>query len=171
MVFPFTVRDLTPGEGAVIKIQFAGFAFAGFSVDIDLNGYGREEYIQKEITDNEARRQILYSKKDEYDISEDLLDKEEWRSAIIDILIDIGKITASDTIGVDLECESCLDGWGMIYDPSDYTLSPGDSPGTKEVNNATFAAGEDYLWEINKYTGTAGQDPGWDLIRATGTAK
>jgi|GEM_PF-1095667 len=169
MVFPFTVRNLTPGEAAVIKIQFAGFAFAGFSVDIDLNGYGREEYIQKEITDNEARRQILYSKKDEYDISEDFLDKEEWRSAIIDILIDIGKITASDTIGVDLKCESCLDGWGMIYDPSDYTLSPGDSPGMKEVNNATFASGEDYLWEINKYAGTAGQDPGWDLIRATGT--
>jgi len=48
-------------------------------------------------------------------------------------------------------------------------ISPGNSPGTANTVNQTWAGGGSYLWEINNATGTAGADPGWDLLLGTGT--
>lgn len=47
------------------------------------------------------------------------------------------------------------------------TVSPGNSPGTMNVANQTWAAGGTYLWELHDATSTAGT--GWDLLAGTGT--
>lgn len=46
-------------------------------------------------------------------------------------------------------------------------LSPGNSPGTLTLGNATWTSGT-YLWEINDLNGTEGADPGWDFVNVTG---
>lgn len=48
-------------------------------------------------------------------------------------------------------------------------LSPGNSPGTINAGNTTWAGGGSYLWEINDVDAGAGSDPGWDLLNVTGT--
>jgi len=48
-------------------------------------------------------------------------------------------------------------------------ISPGNSPGTANTVDQTWAGGGSYLWEINNASGTAGADPGWDLLLGTGT--
>jgi autotransporter-associated beta strand protein len=52
---------------------------------------------------------------------------------------------------------------------SGITLAPGNSPGTFNGGNTTYASGGTYAWEINDVGGTAGADPGWDLDNVTGT--
>jgi autotransporter-associated beta strand protein len=56
-------------------------------------------------------------------------------------------------------------------------LSPGNSPGTLQVDDVAFGNGGAYLWEINDLSlaqggtaGTKGGNPGWDWIDGTGNA-
>jgi autotransporter-associated beta strand protein len=50
------------------------------------------------------------------------------------------------------------------------TISPGNSPGTANTVDQTWAGNGEYIWEINDVTsGFEGQDPGWDLLAGTGT--
>ena len=49
-----------------------------------------------------------------------------------------------------------------------HTISPGNSPGTANTVDQTWAAGGTYLWEINDASAIAGSDPGWDLLLGTG---
>ena len=47
------------------------------------------------------------------------------------------------------------------------SIAPGNSPGTMEVVDQTWASGGTYFWEIYNATGAAGT--GWDLLSGTGT--
>jgi autotransporter-associated beta strand protein len=47
------------------------------------------------------------------------------------------------------------------------TVAPGNSPGTLNSGDTTFAAGGSYVWEVNDATGVAGIN--WDLLDVTGT--
>ena len=43
-------------------------------------------------------------------------------------------------------------------------LSPGNSPGTINVDSYQWNAGGIYLWQVTNFTGTAGTTTGWDLL-------
>jgi autotransporter-associated beta strand protein len=49
------------------------------------------------------------------------------------------------------------------------SISPGNSPGTMDVDNQTWGTGGSYIWEISDATGTVGAAPGWDLLAGTDT--
>lgn len=46
---------------------------------------------------------------------------------------------------------------------SGVSLSPGNSPGSLQTGDQTWAGGGTYVWEINRATGAQGSDPGWDF--------
>ncbi|MDI1248357.1 MAG: autotransporter-associated beta strand repeat-containing protein, partial [Lacunisphaera sp.] len=58
---------------------------------------------------------------------------------------------------------------GALTIASGGTFSPGNSPGTFNAGNTTWAGGGTYLWELNNADGTPGADPGWDLLSISGT--
>lgn len=58
---------------------------------------------------------------------------------------------------------------GAISIGSGGTLAPGNSPGTLNTGDTTYAGGGSYIWEVNSATGTKGADPGYDWQNITGT--
>ena len=58
---------------------------------------------------------------------------------------------------------------GALTISSGGILAPGNSPGTLNAGNTTWAGGGSLLWEINQSSATKGTDPGSDWVNITGT--
>jgi fibronectin-binding autotransporter adhesin len=48
------------------------------------------------------------------------------------------------------------------------TIAPGNSCGTLNTGDETWAGGGHYSWQINAAGGSAGAEPGWDLVNISG---
>ena len=173
-VFPFLIKDLTPGDVAIVKMKFNDFLFSSFAVEMNFNGFSKSDYIQSELMKGEGLRQILSTDPAtvtgyQPEFVNLILDQNGWKELVIQRMIEEAIISTEDTVNVDLNCDICTNGFNLVNNPDNFTYSAGANPGTREASSIICQSGEDYLWEINKYAGTAGQDPGWDLVHATGT--
>src|SRR5690606_6323226 len=96
------------------------------------------------------------------------LDSASYIESVLSVYYAEGLFSPEDIAGIEFTCASC-NAPAVQDSQGDFTFSPGLSPGTLNVGDIQFNAGDDYLWEINKYAGNAGADPGWDLIRSSGS--
>ena len=176
---PFVYKNLQPGDIFSVSIIINGFAGTTFSLRTRAVGYDKESFIFAQLSLAENLRWIMFNNPEIFPMTQDLdlmallSDCEAWRDSIVMYLANSTLINVSDTVGMDISCESLAASIGETLAPvsidGEFTFSPGNSPGTMLLPFTSFEPGDDYLWEINKYDGVAGNDPGWDLIEVAGS--
>lgn len=171
-ILPLWIKDLAPGEESNLGVMLSNFTLSPFPLRIQVATMNKTAYIQQQYGYLESIRQSILNDPSEVGAGVEVInladDQKLFRDFMLAGYFETGLLSPADTIGVATDCEICQ-GFITVQDPGDFDFSPGIRIDTDVLSNATFAAGQTYLWEINKYSQGTGETLGWDLLRMDGT--